>query len=92
MARELGLHPKKFGDIYKTRQEPWRLQLPGFIEKIYNKCFNKKRSDSVSSIEQMEENRQQGKSERKGHKQTGSTKSNEVVLEQDNQYGGYYGS
>ncbi len=92
MARELGLHPKTFGGINKTRQEPGKLQLTEFIEKIYYKCFNKKRSDSVSSIEQMEENRQQGKSERKGHKQTGSTKSNEMVLEQDNQYGGHYGS
>ena len=32
MARELGLSPKKFGGLVNTRQEPWKLPLPEFIE------------------------------------------------------------
>jgi len=32
MARELGLNPKKFGGLANTKQEPWKLPLPEFIE------------------------------------------------------------
>jgi hypothetical protein len=51
MARELGLNPKKFGSLANTKQEPWKLPLPEFIEELYFKCFNKSRPDSVRSIE-----------------------------------------
>lgn len=51
MARELGLNPHKFGSLANTRQEPWKVQLPEFIENIYFKRFRKTRPDSVQSIE-----------------------------------------
>lgn len=53
MARELGLNPKKFGSIGNTKQQPWKLPLPEFIEEIYFKRFKKRAPDNVSSIEQM---------------------------------------
>ena len=53
MARELGLNPKKFGSLANTKQEPWKLPLPEYIEELYFKHFNKSRPDSVRSIEQM---------------------------------------
>jgi len=53
MTRELGLNPKKFGGLANTRQEPWKLPLPEFIEKLYFKHFNRRRPDVVRSIEQM---------------------------------------
>ena len=53
MARELGLNPKKFGSLANTKQKPWKLPLPEFIEDMYYKHFKKNRPDSVRSIEQM---------------------------------------
>ena len=37
MARELGLNPKKLGGLAKTRREPWKLPLLGYIEELYLK-------------------------------------------------------
>ena len=37
MARELGLNPKKFGDLANHKQEPWKLPLPDYIEELYLK-------------------------------------------------------
>jgi hypothetical protein len=34
MARELGLNPKKFGSLANHKQEPWKLPLPQYIEKL----------------------------------------------------------
>ena len=53
MARELGLNPKKFGSLANTKQEPWKLPLPEYIEELYFKHFKKSRPDNVRSIEQM---------------------------------------
>ncbi|MBW8004013.1 MAG: hypothetical protein FVQ80_18800 [Planctomycetes bacterium] len=53
MARELGLNPRKFGGLSNTKQEPWKLPLPDFIEELYFKHFKKRRPDNVRSSEQM---------------------------------------
>ena len=42
MARELGLNPKKFGGLANTKQEPWKLPWPEFIEELYIKHFNRR--------------------------------------------------
>ena len=47
------MNPKKFGDLANTKQEPWKLPLPDFIEKLYLKYFKKNQPDNVRSIEQM---------------------------------------
>src|SRR3989442_3892473 len=51
MARELGLNPRKFGGLANYRQEPWKLPLRQFIEKLYRKSFGKAAPDEVVSIE-----------------------------------------
>ncbi len=56
MARELGMNPKKFGNKANHKQEPWKLPLPQFIEKLYYKRFNKTRPDNVISIKQKIKN------------------------------------
>src|SRR5947207_12993844 len=53
MARELGMNPKKLGKLDNHDQEPWKLPLPEFIEKIYFKRFGKGRPDAARSIEEM---------------------------------------
>ncbi len=53
MARELGMTPRKFGSLANTKQEPWKLPLPDFIEELYFKHFKKNQPDNVRSIEQM---------------------------------------
>ncbi len=53
MAGELGMNPRKFGSLANTKQEPWKLPLPDFIEELYFKHFKKNQPDNVRSIEQM---------------------------------------
>ena len=65
MARELGLNPKKFSGLANTKQEPWKLPLPAFIEELYFKHFKKKQPDNVRSIEQMVNDYNKKKQERK---------------------------
>jgi len=66
MARELGLNPKRLGKLDNHRQEPWKVPLPEFIERLYLKRFGKRRPDVVVSIEaraRMEEDRKAWKGE-----------------------------
>jgi len=65
MARELGLNPKKFGSLSNTKQQPWKLPLPEFIEEIYFKRFKKRVPDNVKSIEQMVKDKARKKAEKK---------------------------
>jgi hypothetical protein len=65
MARELGMNPKKFGSLANTKQEPWKLPLPDFIEELYFKHFKKNQPDNVRSIEQMVKDYNKKKEERR---------------------------
>jgi len=65
MARELGLNPKKLGGLTNTKQEPWKLPLPEYIEELYFKHFKKFRPDRVRSIEPMVRDYRRKKQERK---------------------------
>ncbi len=53
MARELGLNPKKIGSLSNSKQQPWKLPLPEFIEEIYFKQFKRELPVNVKPIEQM---------------------------------------
>ena len=53
MARELGLNPKKLGKLDNCDQEPWKLDLPDFIAKLYRQRYGKDRPDTVRSIEEI---------------------------------------
>jgi hypothetical protein len=52
MARELGMNPKKMGNIGIHKQEPWKARLPIFIEDLYHKRFGRERPNPVVTIEQ----------------------------------------
>ena len=39
MAKQLGMNPKKFGDLDNHKQEPWKEPLPDFIRTLYEKRF-----------------------------------------------------
>ncbi len=49
MARELGMNPKKLGKLDNHKQEPWKLPLPQFIEKLYLKRFKRPRPEKIAS-------------------------------------------
>ena len=68
MARELGLNPKKFGGLANTKQEPWKLPLPQFIEELHFMRFNRSRPETVRSIEQIVRDAKRKKEERKARK------------------------
>ncbi len=50
MARELGMNPKKLGKLDNHKQEPWKLPLPQFIEKLYLKRFKRPRPEKIVSL------------------------------------------
>ena len=68
MARELGLNPKKFGNLSSNKQQPWKLPLPEFIEEIYFKHFKKTSPENVRSIEQIVKDKKRKKAETKARK------------------------
>ena len=68
MARELGMNPKKFGSFSNTKQEPWKLPLPDFIEEIYFKHYKKRKPDNVLPIEQMVKDYNRKKEERRARR------------------------
>lgn len=55
MARELGMNPKKFGNLANHKQEQWKAPLPEFIEQCYLKQFRKSLPDDIRPIEQKVE-------------------------------------
>ena len=83
MARELGMNPKKFGGLANTKQEPWKLPLPDFIEELYFKHFKKNQPDNVRSIEQMVKDYNKKKEERRDRKlkEKESQQSGEDVIQ-----------
>jgi hypothetical protein len=52
MARELGLDPKKLGKLANEDQEPWKIPLPQFIERLYRKRFGRDCPAEAISIEE----------------------------------------
>jgi hypothetical protein len=70
MARELGLNPKKFGSLANTKQEPWKLPLPEYIEELYFRHFKKSRPDNLRSIKQMVSDSARKRELRRARKQT----------------------
>ena len=68
MARELGMNPKRLGSKANHDQQPWKVPLPVFIEKCYEKRFGKIRPDNVRSIEQIVQDKKQKQAARKARK------------------------
>ena len=62
MARELGMNPKKLGQIDNHRHEPWKMPLRQFIEHLYLKRFGRDRPDNVMSIEDRTRREEERKS------------------------------
>jgi hypothetical protein len=83
MARELGMNSNKFGGLANTKQEPWKLPLPDFIEELYFKHFKKNQPDNVRSIEQMVSDYNKKKEERRDRrlKEKESQQSGEDVIQ-----------
>ena len=51
MARELGMNPKKLGGLDNHEQEPWKLPLGQYIERLYLERFGVERPAVVLSVE-----------------------------------------
>ena len=84
MARELGLNPKKFGSLSNTMQQPWKLPLSEFIEKIYFKHFKKRAPDNVKSIEQMVKDKARKKAVRKARREIAGSSEEETIITKSN--------
>ncbi len=63
------MNPAKLGGIDDHRQEPWKLPLPAFIERLYEKRFGKTRPDVVTTIEERAQASAAKSAERKARKQ-----------------------
>jgi len=66
MARELGMNPKKLGKLDNHQQEPWKLPLPAFIERLYFKRFAKPCPEVVVSIEERARREEDKKALKRG--------------------------
>jgi hypothetical protein len=86
MARELGLNPKKFGQLDNHQQESWKEPLPSFIETIYFKHFGKVHPDNIKSIEQILKD-QQDKKQAKRIKKILTEKESELRLTENQSNG-----
>jgi hypothetical protein len=67
MARELGLHPKKFGGLANHRQEPWKLPLPEFIAECYRKRFHRESPAQVVPLAEVAKRQQQSARDKARH-------------------------
>lgn len=52
MARELGIGANALGGLANHGQEPWKLPLPLFIEREYERRFGRAAPERVVSIEE----------------------------------------
>ena len=75
MARDLGMNPAKLGKLDNHKQEPWKLPLPQFIEKIYLKRFGRRAPDIVMSIEERVRLNHEKKEARRAAKQQRATET-----------------
>lgn len=75
MARELGMNPAKLGKLDNHEQEPWKLPLPQFIERLYLKRFGKTVPDTVMSIEDRVRLEQRKKEARRAARQERATQT-----------------
>ncbi len=69
MARELGMNPGKLGKLDNHKQEPWKIPLPYYIERLYFKRFGKKKPDVVLSIEEVALRKEEKKALKREEKQ-----------------------
>ena len=54
MARELGMNPKKFGELANHKQERWKIPFPDFIEELYFKRFKKEKPNIIKILKCQE--------------------------------------
>ena len=75
MARDLGMNPAKLGKLDNHKQEPWKLPLQQFIEKIYLKRFGRRAPEIVMSVEERVRLKQKNKEARRAAKQQRATET-----------------
>ncbi len=83
MAKELGLNPKKFGNLANHKQESWKEPLSNFIETLYFKKYARLEPVKVSTIQELfelelqkKQKRQESKAKVKKPELTATTHSN----------------
>jgi len=59
------MDPKKLGGMANHRQEPWKVPLPDYIEKLYKKRFGKSQPDDIRPLEVRDAEKRKRKSEKK---------------------------
>jgi hypothetical protein len=69
MARELGMNPKKLGHLDNHKQEQWKIPLPDFILRCYEKRFARPKPEIVRTIEEIASLRLKKKAQRRTMKE-----------------------
>jgi hypothetical protein len=75
MARQLGLNPKKLGNLTNHKQQSWKLPLPDYIEHLYHKRYGEIITGVVKSLEVVDAEKQARKAEKKKDKPLSNTGS-----------------
>jgi hypothetical protein len=74
MVRELELNPKKFGGMANHKQERWKVPLPDYIEKLYEKRFKKKLPDDIRPLEVRDSEKRKRKAQNKANRSNDEVK------------------
>lgn len=53
MARELGLNPKKLGNLMPGEQQKWKLPMAQYLEQLYVDRFGRPEPEVVKSMEEL---------------------------------------
>ncbi len=65
MARELGMNPKKFGNLAYHKQERWKLPLGEYIEELYQKRFKQLLPGDTKPLEVIDSEKRKRKQHKK---------------------------
>jgi hypothetical protein len=79
MGRELGLNPKRLGQMDNHKLEPWKMPLRQYIEHLYFKHFRNERPDEVLPIEKQVQAQKEKKA--KTHEEKLQRRLGEMPLE-----------
>ena len=84
MARELGMNPRRLGNLVNTKGKPWKAPFSIYIESLYHDRFGRTKPEVVKTIEQMAaEHLEKREAKKRRNQESNSTKQVATQSETD---------
>ncbi|MEW6140340.1 MAG: hypothetical protein AB1733_19140 [Thermodesulfobacteriota bacterium] len=84
MAREMGMNPRNLGSLDNHSQEPWKVPLKQYVERLYLKRFGREQPKTVLSIQEQVRGKKEKKAEKREPKQQARQIATEKSLPEEN--------